>query len=444
MKINPITTFNLNPACQNKFKSSDGSNIELARTVINLNNIPYYPSISFGGIQNSSKLRALFAYKLPCMYSGVTMIDPKVLNKWMKSHLFLKSSSEVIKTMLPYEESFTGVELKIFNILKERSKIHPDWTIKQVLEELKPVYCRRLRKRQTPIFHELTEIFHTLPEPYNNKFKVLMENTEKKLNERPVIIPFSSYEFKYRLEKIATDISNGSDLKAKKVMKKLLKESKRFSNTTSASTIERQKDVLSFLKLILRKSVLKKDERLNELMSTAQSRLNKDEIVVSFTRKSFIYDVLRIVEDLHDVKIQEKILKTVEKLPTSSESTSAYFMKLLSESQEKIGHRLVWPSLASVEHILPRSCGGPDIMANFGGATTRENSARKNIEFIRQMQRVPETPKYCQMYVDRLIELYKQGVFLKIGLSPRYITDFKNTIYEQSKHMIKLDTSKLY
>lgn len=437
LKSNPCTLYTAQT-------ENNCGNIELAKTVINLNNIPYYYPISFGGIQNSSKLRMLFAYKLPCMYSGITMIDPKVLNKWMKSHLFLKQSSEVIKTMSPYEESFSGVELKIFSILKERSNVHPDWTIKQLLEELKPVYCRRLRKRQSPIFHELTEIFQTLPVLYNNKFKVLMENTEKKLNERPVIIPFSSYEFKYKLEKIATDISNGSDLKSKKVMRKLLKESKRFSNTTSTSTIERQKEVLSFLKLILRKSVLKKDERLNALMATAQSRLNKDEIVISFSRKSFIYDVLKIIEDLPDTKLQEKIIKTVEKLPTSNESTSAYFMKLLSDSQEKIGHRLVWPSLASVEHILPRSCGGPDLMANFGGATTRENSARKNIEFVRQMQRVPDTPKYCQMYVDRLIELYKQGVFYKIGLSPRYITDFKNTIYEQSKHMIKLDTSKLY
>ena len=82
-------------------------------------------------------------------------------------------------------------------------------------------------------------------------------------------------------------------------------------------------------------------------------------------------------------------------------------------------------------------------MENFGGATTRANSARKSIEFTQQMKEVPTTAQCCQMYVDRLIELYKEGIFYKIGLSPRYITDFKNTIYEQSKHRIVLDTSKL-
>ena len=444
MKIQPITPFNLYCDCQNNLKTqNNGRNIDLARTVLNLNNIPNYYPISFSGIQNSSKLRALFAYKLPCMYTGVIMIDPKILNRWMKSHLFLKKSSEVVNTMLPHEESFVDIEGKIFSIIKERSIIHPEWTIKQILAELNPVYCRRLRKRQSPIFHELNEVFKTLPNEYRRKFNALMDDTEKKLNERPVIIPFSSYEFKYKLEKINIDISHGQNLKEKKVMKKLLKESKRFSNTTSSRTIEHQKDVLKFLKIILRKSVLKNNEQLNLLMETAQSRLNKDEIVVSFSRKNFIYDVIKIIETLPDTKMQEKVIEIAAKLPTSKESTSAYVMKLLNEPIEKIGHRLVWPSLASVEHIKPRSCGGLDLMENFGGATTQANSDRKNIEFTLQMQKVPTTAECCQMYVDRLIELYKEGVFYKIGLSPRYINDFKNTIYEQSKHRLILDTSKL-
>ena len=36
-------------------------------------------------VQNSSKLRKLFAYGLPCMYSGLTMFDPKLLSSWRKS-----------------------------------------------------------------------------------------------------------------------------------------------------------------------------------------------------------------------------------------------------------------------------------------------------------------------------------------------------------------------
>lgn len=84
-----------------------------------------------------------------------------------------------------------------------------------------------------------------------------MDATSKKLNEKPIVVPFSSYEFKYKLSKIKDDIHNGSDVKSKKVMNKLIKEAKRFSNSTNANTIENQKKVLTFLDIILRKSVLK-------------------------------------------------------------------------------------------------------------------------------------------------------------------------------------------
>ena len=104
---------------------------------------------------------------------------------------------------------------------------------------------------------------------------------------------------------------------------------------------------------------------------------------------------------------------------------------------------MIWPSLASVEHLLPRSCGGPDEMYNFAGACTRENSKRKNLEFTKQLKLCPDTPKYCQMYVDKLIRLYHDGTFSKHGISPKYITDFSNTIYKLSRKRIKLDISAL-
>ena len=178
-------------------------------------------------------------------------------------------------------------------------------------------------------------------------------------------------------------------------------------------------------------------------MAEAKARLDKNEIVVSFSRKNFMYDLVKIIEDIKDDDIQVKVISTAQKLPTSKESFSAFMMKLMPATPDKIGHALVWPSLASVEHILPRSCGGPDLMKNFGAASTRENSERKSIDFLSQIQRRPNTPLYCQKQVDRLVELYRQGVFYKIGLSPRYIRDFRNTIYEQSKHQVLLDVPAL-
>ncbi len=403
-------------------------------------------SMSFIPIQNSSKLRALFAYGLPCMYSGIPMIDPKQLSRWMKNKLFNRPAPEVFEVLKPFADSFCPdtMEAEAFKILYERSKIHPDKNLRELLIEIKPIYSRVLRKAQTPIFYELMAAADKLPFLYQQRFAILIENAESKLNERPVLIPFSSYEFKYKLSKIKDDISNGQNLKAKKVMNKLIKESKHLSNVTNEKTIENQKNVIRFMEYILRKSVLKSNAQLKELIEMSKSKLNKEEIIVPFTRKSFIYDVVRIIENYPDSDVQDEIISIAQKLPTSQDFLAAYIVKIATEHPDKIGYRLIWPSLASVEHLLPRSCGGQDVMANFGGATTRENSARKSIDFVEQLERRPNTPKYCQMYVDRLIELYKEGVFDRLNINPKYITDYAKTIYIQSKKKIKLDTSRMY
>ena len=412
--------------------------------ISDLSGLPFVYPISFTSIQNSSKLRALFAYGLPCIYTGVTMIDSKQLSKMLKNQTFLRSSGEVMDILSKYKDSFTGMELKAFEVLEERAKVHPDKNISELLKEVEIFYRRDLYKRQSPIFYELSAEFKLLPEEYQNKFELLMKETNKKLSKQPVIIPFSSYEYKYKLAKIKEDILKGDDLKAKKVINKLLKESKKLANTTDKGTIEHQKNVIGMSDWILRKSVLKDNAQLKELISLSKSRLANTEIVVPFSRKTFLYDLARIIDDIDNKAIQDKIMMKALELPTSSEDFSAYMLKLASEPAEKAGSRLMWPSLASVEHLLPRSCGGADEMSNFGGATTRANSARKSIDFMEQIKLCPNTPKYCQAYVDRLIELYKEGIFVKHGVNPKYITDFKNTIYELSNHTIDLDISEFY
>ena len=106
-------------------------------------------------------------------------------------------------------------------------------------------------------------------------------------------------------------------------------------------------------------------------------------------------------------------------------------------------YRLLWPFMASVEHIHPKSCMGIDAMYNFGGATTRANSDRQNIPFTEQIKKVPHIKQYCQKYVDRLIELANNGVFASNHISVKYIKDFKRTVFVESNREINLDISKL-
>ena len=107
----------------------------------------------------------------------------------------------------------------------------------------------------------------------------------------------------------------------------------------------------------------------------------------------------KLIEKVPDKNLQDKMIEIARKLPTSQESKSAYIMKYSNQSSEKIFFRLLWPAFASVEHILPQSCGGKDSMKNYGGATTRENTARQNIDFTKQLKRKPEAKINCQKYI---------------------------------------------
>ncbi|CDE61409.1 unknown [Fusobacterium sp. CAG:439] len=439
MRVPAITLNNFTNINQNKKKINQ--NTYFLHSYINSLSSVYY--VPFTSIANSAKLRTLFHYGLPCMYSGIEMIDPKMVTKMLKNNTFRQPASRVIEVLTPYEKSITGTEAKVFEIIKEAAQNSPDKNLHELMQEIAPRFKKRLRKKQNPIFEELTEASHKLPDKYRYKFKQFMDNTNKKLNDEPVIVPFSSYEFKYKLEKIKADIQKGEDIKAIKVMDKLIKEANKFTNSTTANTIGRQKNTLSFLYKIFKHSVLKENTALNNLFNTSKSRLNKESTVIPFNRKSFIYDLSKLIQDIPDQQLQEKMISIAQKLPTSKESTSAYILKVLPDSSEKIGYRLLWPSIASVEHIYPKSCGGPDLMYNFGGACCRENTERQNIDFMKQLKRCPQTKENCQKYIDKLIELANSGVFAKHNINVKYILDFKNTIYRQSRKTLNLDISKL-
>ena len=442
VNLNGVSGYNRTFAHKNGQKR-DKNVPDYSRMVTDLYLIHSY-LISFTSIQNSSKLRILFKYNLPCIYSGIPMIDPKQVSKLIKSGAFEKGAKDVAEILSRYKECYSGMEERVVGIISARSKIHPNEPLKQLLEEIEPIYRRDLRKKQSGIFRNIQNYFNQLPQEYKDKYAQLAKETDKRLNERPVLIPFSSYEFKYKLSKIKDNIVNENDIKAKKVMNKLIKESKRLSNTTNDTTMNNQIRVMGMLDWILKKSVLKNNTELKELIGTSKARLTNKEIIAPFSRKSYIYDLGRIIDDLPDKTMHEKIMQEAFKLPTSNEDFSAYIVKISGESSDKIASRILWPYLASVEHIFPKSEGGADVMANFAGATTRENSIRKSIDFTEQMKLRPNTPYYCQKYVNKLIDLYHQGVFDKYRINPKYIEEFKDTIYKVSKGQIDLDISKFY
>ena len=113
---------------------------------------------------------------------------------------------------------------------------------------------------------------------------------------------------------------------------------------------------------------------------------------------------------------------------------------------EKIGYELLYPSLGTIEHLQPTKSGGPNTLDNMALASKALNNERAHRTFERQLTLYPETYENCQKYADRLIQLYKSGVFRKVGLSKWYIINFARKMSKmspKSKPLI-LDLKKLH
>ncbi|MBP3821220.1 hypothetical protein J6G99_06210 [bacterium] len=413
------------------------------KNIKDLRCMPYYRP-TFTSFQSAGKLKTLFEYGLPCMYTGVPMIDPKQVMRLIKNNVLNGPAVNAIEAISKYKDSLYKMEADVFDIIVQRAKIHPKSSLKSLLNEVVPYHKILLKKEQSVIFRKLYEYSNELPAQYKSKFNLLMEETKVKLSDEPLKSPFSAHEFRYKLLKIRDDVARTKNLKQKKAIVKLINESKRLpiGKKTDPSIIKMQKDIILSFEKMVEKSALKDNVEIKQLIDNSKSRLMNEKIVIPFSRKSFIHDLGKIIETLPDEKLKQKFLIEASKLPTSNDNISAYIVKSARESSEKIGYRLLWPSMASVEHLFPRSKGGMNAMENYGGATTKANTERSSIDFLEQLEKHPEIKEYCQKYVDRLIELYKKGVFARNNISTKYIKDFKNTIYKLSAGKIDLDISE--
>ena len=143
MKVSAIYLNSLYPKnnlTQSKTRDEKYSLLQKYGAIDDLYGMPFVYPIAFTSIQNSSKLRLLFGYGLPCIYTGVTMIDPKQLSRMLKNQTFLKPSKDVMEILSKYDDSYSGMEKKALDVLKQRAKVRPYQTISELLKEIEPYY----------------------------------------------------------------------------------------------------------------------------------------------------------------------------------------------------------------------------------------------------------------------------------------------------------------
>ena len=71
-----------------------------------ISNICYIPyNISFG-FANTGKLKKLFEYGVPCIYTGVEMVDPRRFQKQMKSGVYKNEAAIALAALGKYKNTY--------------------------------------------------------------------------------------------------------------------------------------------------------------------------------------------------------------------------------------------------------------------------------------------------------------------------------------------------
>ena len=407
---------------------------------------PYAPdSVSFGRVaENAEKMRGLFKYGVIDIHTGQYIIDPEWFKEVLQNGLFNRSIQTIVRTLKPIEDRLHKVEGELFTKLEEIAKEHPLYRLDDAIQKLAPQAQVRLLNLQRPIFEKLKAISYKLPAEQKAAFDELMNTTEKQLENKPIVYKFSKKEFRYQLERINQGIMRRGIPEEVKAMEKLINMSNKLPYIPSGRNFSRRKpkfDVeksLSQANLVrqldnyLARSSLKDDKELNNLMANAKRQVFNIPTVIPFKVKSFIHELQSITDSLNDEKLSREFMKIASKLPTAQEELSAFIMKSSRNSSTKIGYDLLNGSVGAIDHLEPWSHGGADSLENYAFTTNAMNSKRGNKTIDKWLKENPATYEGSQKCVDRLIELYRKGVFEREELTPWYIINFANRMKKLS------------
>ena len=154
---------------------------------LELQNNYYYPTNITFGYAHDKGIKKLVTHGLPCMYTGVEMIDPQKVKQLIKNKTFNCKASTVFKVLKPFEDSLINIEKDVYQLIKTQANKFPDKKVKEVVESLLPDYKKQLVNCQEETFKTLTAYSYSLPSKHKKRFDKFMDITYKKINEQPIV-----------------------------------------------------------------------------------------------------------------------------------------------------------------------------------------------------------------------------------------------------------------
>ncbi len=425
-----------------------------------------YDSVSFTGHPATSikDFKKLGSY-MTCLYTGEKMLTNHQLIKMKKRGFFQGTISEVIRKLTPYENRYLGpIEKEVFRRIKQAAKETPNIDFSQLFKNWYKTARSNFRQVQKPKFDAIKALGAELPQEYLQPFFEFMQTTDKKLYDQPINRYFSIYEFSYKITKILNKTSD-NNLKNRIQNLLYLLEDKTLNNDKEPLKTAFVKKVFNFknLKVSGKKSqyyernykryetdktavriaiiekmretaALKGYKKLEKLCIENINMLEGLPVNMVFSNKTFVYDLDKLLTDMPNKALKQKMMDIAMNLPTSSRNADALILKFKDADPDIIGDRLFNPAMVSVEHLKAKSEGGENTIANVALAKKQINSDRQSKPLWQVLQNYPLRNQ--QKYTNNLAKLVARG---KIKYEDALAQI--NTI-EHEGHII-LDKSKL-
>ncbi len=486
MRILPISTSNIfyNP------RVSQNRSTYNQEEQFNVSKISAYYMPIFGAKKTKPEnLKKLAEYGLPDMYSGKRMLSNKELTGLLSRGVFDFPLKKLIPILNQYSDTLYENEYSIFKILSKISKTSPNIKINEALKQIYPEHLQKLITVQRSILYDIILKANKLPEDYFDDIMTLIRYSNPKLEKKETTAHFSEKEFIYRLQQIAKQINTKKHFTEIRAINRLISEAKtlflpqiaekkKFGRGIKAKKLKmeyqmqpevftRNTQKMKYLRALLDITPLRNNIEIINLFNITDAKVCGTPTVEPFKRQEFIYDLKNIIKDLKDKKTESEIIARAHALPTSTENVSAFVVKHVNDTPETIGYYLFKDSLCSIEHIDARidpnakkakakkgskkgskprnNTAGKNRIKNYGLSAVRVNGGRSNMKFDDWVRKHPESYKNCQKFIDRLIELYNEGIFKKLNIEKNYIYYFRDAVLKHSpseKPMI-LDISKL-
>ena len=200
------------------------------------------------------------------------------------------------------------------------------------------------------------------------------------------------------------------------------------------------------------------DDNIKELRNSTRQHVEqiKQWSLDSIQNDTFSRKVpLVMLEDIKTESPEEEeilwqIYKSFYKLPSSSKDMDAFIVKYSKRSHEQIAQRLISPSVATIEHLIPTSRGGKDELGNCVLASAGLNHNRQHLvlsKFIELNQDL-NIKESLQKYINKAANLtfnenlsfFNQNNYpnsIIKSLKQEHVENFKMQMPENKSYRVK-------